>query len=267
MRSSFSPTELIARRNVAAAVAREAGMLQRRRFLDRSGVGRAFDFKGHQDYLTATDGEVERLVRGRLLEAFPQDAVMGEEDGGALGDVTWIIDPIDGTANFARGIPHFCVSIGLVANGVAEVGAIYQPMTDELYLAATGQGATLDGEPMRVTDIDRADRASVEIGWSPRVPFATHNVIINRVAALGMRIRHGGSGSMAMAYVACGRVDAFVEIHINSWDVLAGLVLVREAGGTLNDFIAGGRGLSEGNPILASAPGIAAMLSEASGIS
>ena len=202
-----------------------------------------------------------------MAAAFPTDAIMGEEDGGAIGDVTWIIDPIDGTANFARGIPHFCISIGLVAYGQAEVGVIYQPMTDELFLAATGLGATLDGEPMRVSDVTRADRASIEVGWSPRLPFATHLKIAEAIGNAGMRIRHGGSGSLAVAYVAAGRTDAFVEAHINSWDVLAGLVLVREAGGRLNDFIDGGRGLTQGNPIIASAPGIADLVSTLSGIS
>ncbi len=266
MSSHFSTVELLARRDIAAAIAREAGLLQRRRFLDLSGAGRAYDFKGHQDYLTATDSEVERLVRARLSAAFPDDSIMGEEDGGAVGEVTWIIDPIDGTANFARGIPHFCISIGLAARGQAEVGVIYQPMTDELFLAATDLGATLDGMPMTVSGVDRADRASVEIGWSPRLPFATDQKFITAIADLGMRIRHGGSGSLAVAYVAAGRTDGFVEAHINSWDVLAGLVLVREAGGRLSDFIADGRGLVSGNEILACAPGIADILQQATGI-
>ena len=258
--------ELAARFEAAKAIALEAGDLQRRRFLDRSGVGRAYDFKGHQDYLTATDGEVERLVRARLNAAFPTDAVMGEEEGGAVGDLTWIIDPIDGTANFARGIPHFCISIGLAVGLTPAVGVIYNPMLDEMYAAMTGGGATLNGEPMHVTDIDRPEVASVEMGWSPRLPFSTHMEVVNRVAETGMRVRHGGSGSLGIAYVAAGRIDGFVEAHINSWDVLAGLVLVKEAGGVLNDFIGQGEGFKSGNAILAAAPGIAQVLSAASNI-
>jgi len=258
--------DLSKRYDLAKAIARQAGDLQRRRFLDRSGVGRAYDFKGHQDYLTATDGEVERLVRARLTEAFPGDAIMGEEEGGAVGDISWIIDPIDGTANFARGIPHFCISIGLAVGLKPAIGVIYNPMLDELYAAAAGEGATLNGETIRVTDIDRPDIASIEMGWSPRLPFATHMAIMQRVAATGVRVRHGGSGSLAIAYVAAGRIDGFIEAHINSWDVLAGLVLVAEAGGRLNDFVGDGSGLTSGNPILAVAPGIADVLCEASGI-
>ena len=104
---------------VACAIAREAGALQKRRFLDRDKV--AFQFKGPQDYLTATDGEVEKLVRSRLLGAFPDDTVLGEEDGGQVSDCTWVVDPIDGTSNFARGIPQFCVTLAFVEIGRAHV--------------------------------------------------------------------------------------------------------------------------------------------------
>ncbi len=266
MSDMMQEIDLEARFEAAKTIALEAGELQKKRFFDRSGVGRAYDFKGHQDYLTATDGEVERFVRARLGEVFPDDTVMGEEEGGAIGDVSWIVDPIDGTANFARGIPHFCISIGLAVGLEPAVGVIYNPMLDELYAAASGQGATLNGETIHVTDIDRPEFASVEMGWSPRLPFATHNAIMTRIAATGMRVRHGGSGSLAIAYVAAGRTDGFVEAHINSWDVLAGLVLVKEAGGVLNDFIGDGSGLKAGNPVLAAAPGMARLLSECSGI-
>ena len=266
MAMTLTDADLMKRFETAKSIALEAGDLQRRRFLDRSGAGRAYDFKGHQDYLTATDGEVERLVRARLTDAFPDDAVMGEEEGGAIGDVTWIIDPIDGTANFARGVPHFCISIGLAVGLQPAVGVIYQPMLDELYAALAGHGATLNDERMHVTDIDKPAHASVEMGWSPRLPFATHLEIVKRVADTGMRIRHGGSGSLAIAYVAAGRAEGFIEAHINSWDVLAGLVLVKEAGGVLNDFVGDGSGLKSGNPILAANAGMARLLSEISGI-
>jgi myo-inositol-1(or 4)-monophosphatase len=261
-----STIDLSSRFEAAKTIAREAGALQKKRFLDWSGVGRAYDFKGHQDYLTATDGEVERLVKARIAAQFADDATMGEEEGGRIGEITWIIDPIDGTANFARGIPHFCISIGVAVGLQPAIGVIYNPMLDELYAAVAGGGATLNGEAMHVTDIDLPERASVEMGWSPRLPFAEHQKIIDRIVATGMRMRHGGSGSLAIAYVAAGRIDGFVEAHINAWDVLAGLVLVKEAGGVINDFVGDGIGLTEGNAILAAAPGIAALLSTASGI-
>jgi myo-inositol-1(or 4)-monophosphatase len=265
LQSFFSPRELSLRLAVASAVAREAGALQRRRFYDRTGVGRAYDFKGHQDYLTATDTEVERLVRQRLSAIFPDDGIIGEEEGGVRKDVNWIIDPVDGTANFARGIPHFCISIGLAAANQGEIGVIYQPITDELFAGATGLGATLDGEPIHVSDIADPNRASIELGWSSRLPFDSHREIADAIAKLGMRINHCGSGALAMADVACGRSDGFIEKHIWPWDVIAGYVLVREAGGRQNDYEDGGRGLIEGNLILAAAPGIAGFIEQATG--
>ncbi len=258
--------DLTTRFEAAKAIALEAGALQKKRFLDRSGVGRAYDFKGHQDYLTATDGEVERLVKERIAAAFPDDATMGEEEGGRVGEITWIIDPIDGTANFARGIPHFCISIGVAVGLIPAIGVIYNPMLDELYAAVHGGGATLNGEPMQVTDIAKPEHASVEMGWSPRLPFSEHQKLIDAIVATGMRMRHGASGSLGIAYVAAGRIDGFAEAHINSWDVLAGLVLVKEAGGIVNDFVGDGRGFTEGNAILAAAPGIATLLSKITGI-
>jgi myo-inositol-1(or 4)-monophosphatase len=244
---------------IACAVAREAGALQKRRFLDRDKV--AFKFKGPQDYLTATDGEVEKLVRAQLLGAFPGDTFLGEEDGGQVSDYTWVVDPIDGTSNFARGIPYFCVSIAFVLNGEAAIGVIYQPMSDELYAAARGMGATLNGEPMRTAQTATLDRSLIEVGRASRQPQAGYLAMLEKVMGAGMMIRGAGSGALAVANVASGRVDACFETHMYAWDCLAGLVLVEEAGGRINNFLAG-EGLVKGNVILAAAPGIAEALSQ-----
>jgi len=249
---------------IACAVAREAGALQKRRFLDRDKM--IFKFKGPQDYLTATDGEVEKLVRGRLLSAFPEDSFLGEEDGGQVSARTWVVDPIDGTSNFARGIAYFCVSIAFVLEGVASIGVIYQPMSDELFAAATGFGATLNGEPIHVSKATRLDQALVEVGRASRQPQAIYLAMLDEVMRTGAGIRGAGSGALAVANVACGRVDACYETHMYSWDCLAGLVLVTEAGGRVNDFLAGD-GLLKGNAIFASAPGIAEDLAVVVGIS
>jgi myo-inositol-1(or 4)-monophosphatase len=239
---------------IACAVAREAGSLQKRRFLDRDAM--VYKFKGPQDYLTATDGEVEKLVKTRLLNAFPEDTFLGEEDGGQVSDCTWVVDPIDGTSNFARGIPYFCVSIAFVLKGVASIGVIYQPMSDELYAAAKGRGATLNGEPIHTSKATRLDQSLLEVGRASRQPQESYLAMLDKVMRTGAGIRGAGSGALAIANVACGRVDACFETHMYSWDCLAGLVLVEEAGGRVNDFLAGD-GLLKGNTILASAPGIA----------
>jgi myo-inositol-1(or 4)-monophosphatase len=248
---------------IACAVAREAGALQKRRFLDRDAM--IYKFKGPQDYLTATDGEVEKLVRQRLLEAFPGDTFLGEEDGGQVSDRTWVVDPIDGTSNFARGIAHFCVSIAFVLNGVASIGVIYQPMSDELFAAAKGLGATLNGEPIKTSSTASLDKSLLEVGRASRQPQATYLAMLDKVMATGAGIRGAGSGALAVANVAAGRVDGCFETHMYSWDCLAGLVLVEEAGGRVNDFLAGDS-LLKGNTIFAAAPGIAEDLAAVVGV-
>jgi myo-inositol-1(or 4)-monophosphatase len=247
----------------ASAVAQEAGRLARRRFHDPDGV--AFTFKGRQDYLTKTDGEVEALVKRRLAAAYPEDALLGEEGGGEVGNGTWIIDPIDGTANFARRIPHFCISIGYLAEGEPVVGVIYAPATDELFAAAKGHGATLNGEPIRATATTALDEATVEFGWTARRPFGHYVDLLSRIAATGAVIRRGGSGALGLAYVAAGRIEAYAEHSINSWDVCAGLVIVKEAGGRVSDFF-GTVGAREPGPVLAAAPGIADWIAVTTGI-
>jgi myo-inositol-1(or 4)-monophosphatase len=248
---------------IASAVAREAGALQKRRFLDRDNM--IYKFKGPQDYLTATDGEVENLVRERLLTAFPGDTFLGEEDGGHVSDHTWVVDPIDGTSNFARGIAYFCVSIAFVLKGVASIGVIYQPMSDELFAAAKGQGATLNGELIKTSSATSLTKALLEVGRASRQPPATYLAMLDKVMATGAGIRGAGSGALAIANVAVGRVDGCFESHMYSWDCLAGLVLVEEAGGRVNVFLAGD-GLLKGNTIFAAAPGIAEELATVVGI-
>jgi myo-inositol-1(or 4)-monophosphatase len=249
---------------IACAVAREAGALQKRRFLDRDAM--IFKFKGPQDYLTATDGEVEKLVRTRLLEAFPGDTFLGEEDGGQVSERTWVVDPIDGTSNFARGIPHFCISIAFVLDGAASIGVIYQPILDELFAAAKGLGTTINGGPIRTASTASLDKSLLEVGRASRQPQAAYLAMLDKVMATGAAIRGAGSGALAVANVAAGRVDACFETHMYSWDCLAGLVLVKEAGGRVNDFLAGD-GLLKGNPIFASAPWIADELAALVGVS
>jgi myo-inositol-1(or 4)-monophosphatase len=242
-------------------VARETGAVALAAFRDRSQLP-AHTFKGHQDYLTETDAEVEQLVRNRIAAAFPADAVFGEEAGGSFGSETWVIDPIDGTANFARGIPHFCISMAFVQDGCPELGLIYQPVTDELYTARRGGGAVLNGRTIRVSGMATMAQAIVEAGWSTRRPLEAYIALVGRLFAAGAQVQRAGSGALGLAYVADGRLDAYCELHTNAWDALAGLLLVEEAGGTINDFLAND-GLRRGNPVLACTPALKDILSEA----
>ncbi len=223
--------------------------------------------KGPQDFVSAADGAVERLFRGLLLGAFPQDGFLGEETGGgeSRGGGLWVVDPIDGTANFVRGLPHFCISAAFLAEGEMTLGAILDPVLGELYFARAGRGATRNGERIEAAQTDAMGEAMVEIGWSARVEAARYIDLLGKVMAAGASVRRGGSGALGLAYVADARTDAYAELHINAWDCLAGLLLVREAGGRINPFLAAD-GLERGGPVLAAAPGIAAAMAEIAGI-
>lgn len=240
-----------------------AGMLAREGF-EKAGTGGA-RMKGPQDYLTETDGAVERYLRDRVVQAFPTDGFLGEEGGGEDGPSLWVVDPIDGTANFARGIPHFCISIAYVANGIVELGAIYNPGVGDFYFARRGAGATRDGKPIRVSRTVDFSQASIELGWSTRLPNSTYVGALDNILALGANVRRSSSGALGLAYVADGRSDAYAELHMNSWDCLAGLLLVKEAGGVIAPFLELG-GLIDGAPVLAACPGVADGISAATGI-
>ena len=243
------------------ALARDAGKLAHRAF----GTS-ATTMKGRHDVVTAMDRQVERFIRAAIAARFPDDAVIGEEEGGRGGDRVWLIDPIDGTANYARGLPRYCVSIGYLERGVPTLGAIYDPSHDWLYSAATGEGAWRDGERLAVSPLAEMTAATVECGWSTRRSAADYVALIARVFEAGAAMRRAGSGALGLADVAAGRVEAYCELHINAWDCAAGIVLVREAGGFTNEFFAG-EGLAAGNPLIATNAALCAKLAAAIGIS
>ncbi len=254
--------ELDARETALAAVAREAGGLARKHF--ESGV--STKLKGKQDFITAADGEVERLIIERLKARFPCDAFLGEEGGTqGTGDAVWVIDPIDGTANFAHRIPHFCVSIAFVSAGALQLGAIAAPMYGELYRARLGRGAFLNDRAMRVAETADMRQAIVELGWSARRTVRAYTGLLERVLDAGAIFMRAGSGALGLAYVAAGRTHGYCELHINSWDTLAGLLMVREAGGWTNDYLAGDA-LQRGNAVLACAPGLREALVAVTGV-
>jgi myo-inositol-1(or 4)-monophosphatase len=249
----MSVTDLDRRFALACAIAREAGAIALAEL--RAPHLPAHTLKGHQDYVTPTDVEIERLVRGRVAASFPADSFFGEETGGSFGRDVWVVDPIDGTANFARGIPHFCISIAFVRDGRIELGAIYQPVMDELYAARRGGGATRNGQAIAVSTVPTVTQATVEAGWSTRRPRDAYVALVDRLLRAGAQVLRAGSGALGLAYVADGRIDAYCELHINAWDALAGLLIVAEAGGWTNDFLSGD-GLRHGNPVLACTPAL-----------
>jgi myo-inositol-1(or 4)-monophosphatase len=187
----------------ACAIAWEAGRLARRRFIERP-RSQLPDFKGHQDFLTATDAEVEELIRRRLNELCPNDAFFGEEGGGSFERDVWVVDPIDGTANFARGIPHFAISIAFVRDNRTEIGVIYNVMQDELHTAMRGRGAKLNGEAIRVSGLANVRQATVEAGWSSRLSHDPYVLLVGGLKAAGVNVRRAGSGTLGLAYVFGG---------------------------------------------------------------
>ncbi|TZG33329.1 inositol monophosphatase [Agrobacterium sp. B1(2019)] len=263
MDSIHYPDTLAARAELCRSVILSAGELVLKGF--QGEATRSFSMKGPQDFLTVTDAASEAHIRGAIAAAFPEDSFFGEEGGGEIGDRVWVVDPIDGTANFARGIPHFCISVAYVENGQAEIGAICNPALGELYFARRGEGATRNGQPIQTAETERFDAASIEMGWSTRIANATYLDVVGNLLDMGANVRRAGSGALALAYVADGRSDGYLELHMNSWDCLAGLLLVSEAGGDVCPFLEIGS-LREGGPVLAAAAGVAKGVSQASNV-
>jgi myo-inositol-1(or 4)-monophosphatase len=243
-----------ARHDFAIELAREAGALAAT--LRRSmGV---LQSKQPMDYATEADHAVEALIRNRVGERFG-DPVIGEEDGGTPADLVWVVDPIDGTINYIHGSPRWCVSIALVEGGSVASGVINAPDEGRLFTARRGRGAFLNGLPAQVSKLRHGASPMVEVGWSPRRSIASYGSLIQRLIADGIEFRRLGSGALGAADTSVGLNDGYLEMHINAWDVLAGLLLVREAGGWTSDFLAND-GLVAGNPVVLCTPEVSARL-------
>jgi myo-inositol-1(or 4)-monophosphatase len=243
----------------ASAIAREAGA-RLREFLAQ---GVETEYKGDVDLVTVADRTVEKLIRTRLSEIFPDHGIYGEEGTRERLDqeFRWYVDPLDGTTNFAHGVPHFCVSMGLEQrssslaadqDGVVVAAVIYDPMLDELYSAERGRGATLNARPIHVSPIPELAESLVSTGFPSRKRHDNPNVHFYHEFTLRSHgVRRAGSAALDLAYVACGRFEAFWEFHLNPWDTAAGFLLVEEAGGRISDF-AGGPFRLDSREVLAS---------------
>jgi myo-inositol-1(or 4)-monophosphatase len=257
----MDPAQIAARHRAAETLAREGGLLaaRYRAAPDALGVRR----KGPQDIVTAADVAVEKLIVAALRAQFDGDAFVAEEGGGsaAEGAACWVIDPIDGTANFARGLPHWCVAIALVVAGRTEIGVIYEPAADMLYSARRGAGARRNGTPIRVSTTTDVDCAMIEIGYSSRTPADAFGALTSDLLRRGATLANCGSAALGLARVADGCSDGYAERHLFAWDVLAGLLLVEEAGGRASAFLEGD-GLTAGNETIAATPALFATLCE-----
>ncbi len=250
--------ELQSRLEAALRLAAEAGALALR--LRPAPGAASASLKGVQDWLTEADGAVESFLSGALARLFPEDGFQGEETGkGRAGRRMWVVDPIDGTSNYARGGTRWCISVGLIDGSTPLVGVLVAPALGETFAARKGGGATLNGVPIRAADTTDAARAMIEVGWSPRRPDAQYQAIVASVMAHGSMVRSGGSGAMGLADVAAGRLDGYIEAHINLWDVAAALCILSEAGASVSRFLEG-PGPTKGDVIVASAPGLSGMV-------
>lgn len=237
------------------AICTEAGQLALSYFEHQDEL--VIDHKGHQDFVSQADRNVEALTRRLLLEAFPDDSIVGEEDAPKPGTsgFTWVIDPIDGTTNFINGIPAWTVVVAGVSDGKTQIGVIHDPCHSETYAAARGEGATLNGKRMEIDDQRKLSEGTMGIGYSNRVD---NRGIVRLVSALvdeGSMFYRNASGALSLAYVASGRLLGYSEEHMNAWDCLAGQLLVAEAGGIVETqdadaMIADGGRVIVGTPVV-----------------
>ena len=223
--------------NFAKQLALDAGQV----LIQRLGSARV-STKGDIDLVTEADIAAEKLIIDRIRTHYPRHAVLAEESGEAVaidGQTTfkWVIDPLDGTTNYAHSYPCFAVSIALEHDGVLELGVVYDPSRNELFAAERGQGATLNDRRIRVSDIDELNSAMLCTGFPynvrERPDFAREFAIFTMNA---QAVRRDGSAAIDLAYVACGRFDGFWEDGLNPWDMAAGILLIKEAGGTISNF-------------------------------
>ncbi len=224
--------------------AREAGAI----LVARLGRALQVSNKGDIDLVTEADLASEKLIIERIKSHYPRHAILAEESGDTAGmlladgtsEWKWIIDPLDGTTNYAHGYPCFCVSIALERAGKIEVGVIYDPMRDEMFAAERGQGATLNTRRMRVSDVEDLNRAMLCTGFPYNVRERPNFVRdFEKFTMEAQAVRRDGSAAIDLAYLACGRFDGFWEDGLNAWDVAAGVLLIEEAGGQVTDFVGG----------------------------
>ena len=219
--------------NVAVRACRAAGRIQRAAF----GEVLRVEHKGEIDLVTGIDRASEKAILAIIGRAFPGHGVLAEESDPRAGDAEhlWVVDPLDGTTNYSRGFPYFCVSVALARAGQVIVAAVHQPLLDELFTAVRGQGAFLNGRPIRVSGQTRLDQAFLATGFPYDIRRSRRNNIAHfaRFATRCLAVRRAGAAALDLSYVAAGRFDGFWELKLRPWDIAAASLLVEEAGGRI----------------------------------
>lgn len=215
-------------------IAKEAGRIGLSYFGNRAAL--TIESKGHQDMVSEADKNVELFLRAEIARAYPEDGILGEEDGLVAGTsgLTWVLDPIDGTANFVNDIPAWSVVVACVSAEDTLVGVIHDPCAGETFAASLGGGATLNGKSMSCSAAGKLSAGSLGVGLSNRVDWKPTVALIHDLMAEGGLFFRNASGAVMLAYTAAGRLLGYVEEHMNAWDCVAGLLMVREAGGRIH---------------------------------
>ncbi len=222
-------------REVAVRAAHVAGQLLRQYF----GTPQSVEHKGERDLVTALDRRAEALIVACIREAFPEHAILAEEGtrGGPDAEHCWLIDPLDGTTNYAHGYPTFAVSIGYERAGRLDLGVVYDPLREELFLAEAGRGATVNGRLLHVSSTAELRLSLLATGFPyDRALLAPSLRRWETLIQRGQAVRRNGSAALDLCYVAAGRLDGYCERPVQPWDVAAGVLLVAEAGGTVTDL-------------------------------
>lgn len=219
----------------------EAAHLAGAILLDYARGGFRIEHKRTIDLVTDADRRSEQVIVETIAKAYPEHQILAEERGletGAPSPYRWIVDPLDGTTNFAHGLPLYCVSIGLEYEGQVILGVVWDPNRHELFIAEVGKGATLNGLPLKVSRIDKLNEALLVTGFAYDIRETAQNNLDHfaRFSLCAQGVRRLGAAALDLCYVACGRLDGFWEIKLHPWDMAAGSLIVREAGGRVTDF-------------------------------
>lgn len=247
-------------------LARQAGEILRNGYVSRPGFGRELQvsYKGVIDLVTDVDHASEAFILGEIRQRFPSHQVMAEESGWQAGDAccVWYIDPLDGTVNFAHGIPLFAVSIAYAEAGLVMLGTVYDPLRDECFSAERKRGAWLNGEPLRASTVSDLDHSLLVTGFPYDIRTQVQNNL-DHYAEFSLRsqgVRRLGSAALDLAYVAAGRIDGFWELSIKPWDIAAGGLIAEESGAKVTDAAGTKDYLQPPCSILATSPGIHATM-------
>ncbi|MCC5855685.1 MAG: inositol-1-monophosphatase [Idiomarina sp.] len=221
--------------------------------------------KSLNDFVTNVDKAAEDAIISTIHKSYPRHGILAEESGAKVGDdadYQWIIDPLDGTTNFMRGIPHFCVSIALAVKGVVQHAVVYDPMRDELFTASRGGGAQLNGYRIRVSNAKSLEGTLIATGFPFRMKHILPDYlkVVSSLCEEAADIRRAGSAALDLVYVACGRLDGYFEAGLHQWDTAAGDLIVREAGGMVTDFGGGTNQAKSGNIVAGNQKVIQGML-------